>query len=142
MAKKLSTKRVSAKRVSAKTRQQWIEADPTMRDLVDDYERMSKRPPEPQRIGSIVSGLLARRGYGQMAAAEELETTWRELVGAALAAHTQLGKVQRGVLQVATDSSAASQELTFQKTRLVTELARRIPQAKIRDLRIRVTGIR
>lgn len=113
-----------------------------MRDLVDDFERMSRRPREPQAIGSIVSGLLARRGYGQLTAAEELETAWNELVGPALAGQTQIGKVQRGVLQVAVGSSAVLQELTFQKTRLVTELARRFPPAKIRDIRIRVTGIR
>ena len=140
--KQTGAKQPGAKQPTAKTRQKWIDSDPTMRDLVDDFERMAWRPREPQAIGSIVSGLLARRGYGQLTAAEELETAWNELVGPALAGQTQIGKVQRGVLQVAVGSSAVLQELTFQKTRLVTELARRFPQAKIRDIRVRVTGIR
>lgn len=127
---------------STKARQKWTESDPNMRDLLDDYDRMSRHPRDPQRIGAIVSGLLSRRGYGQLAATEELESTWNALVGAALAGQTQVGKVQRGVLLVSAGTSAVLQELTFQKARLVTELARSIPQAKIRDLRIRVAAIR
>lgn len=130
------------KGASNKARQKWTDADPVMRDLMDDYDRKAWRPREPQAIGSIVSGLLARRGYGQMAAADELEAVWTELAGAKLAGQTQLGKVQRGVLAVAASSSAVVQELTFQKARLVAELGRRLPQAKIRDIRIRVAAIR
>ncbi|KYC43897.1 RNA-binding protein [Scytonema hofmannii PCC 7110] len=53
---------------------------------------------------------------------QQLLKCWAEIVGAAVAAHTQPLSVQRDVLRVATSSAAWSQNLTFERKRLLLKL--------------------
>ena len=48
------------------------------------------------------------------------------------------GNVRRSVLEVTVRNSAVLQELTFQKTQLLGELSRLLPDQNIRDLRFRI----
>ena len=112
------------------------EAD--LRDLQFLYQQRRWARPDPAKINNLVADLMARRGYGQVLSASELQEAWQEIVGAAVAAKTRLGKVTRGVLQVFLQSSSLVQELTFKKQKIVADLSRRLPDRKIRDVKFRV----
>jgi predicted nucleic acid-binding Zn ribbon protein len=114
--------------------------------LVDDINRRRSEPGNfargrSKRIGDVVSQLLARRGYAQETTSADVATAWREAVGAAAATYTRIGAIRRGTLEVVVANSAISQELTFRKTQLVAELARRLPEHKIKNLRFRTGNV-
>lgn len=52
---------------------------------------------------------------------------WSEVVGQAVAPHTQLLSIQRDVLWVATSSAAWAQSLTFERSRILTKLNTYVP---------------
>ncbi len=94
----------------------------------------------PKKIGDVMAGLLARKGYARVQAATACETAWKEAAGK-LAAHSRPGNVNRGVLEVVVRNSAALQELTFQKKKLLKRLQEKLPDEKIADIRFRVGTI-
>jgi len=112
--------------------------DEDERILHDDYRRKSIRIPPPKPVRDVLSQLLAKRGYAQIQTAAGCEAAWREAVGVKLSADTRPGNVKRGVLEVLVRNSSALQELAFLKSKIVKNLAKRIPEQKIRDLRFRV----
>ena len=123
-----------------------IEASGEFSRLVDDINRRRTEPGNfargrAKRLGDVVSQLLARRGYAQETASADIAAAWREAVDASMAAQTRLGAVRRGTLDVIVANSAVSQELTFRKTQLVAELARRLPEHKIKNIRFRTGSV-
>jgi predicted nucleic acid-binding Zn ribbon protein len=92
----------------------------------------------PQRLGSIVNQLLARRGYAQVFAADALQSVVEAEVGTSLAASVRVGKVRGGVLQIFAADSVTLQELTFRKRALLKRIQADLPENKINELRFRV----
>ncbi len=107
---------------------------------MNHYSRQSPEGRGPKKIGDIVAGLLARKGYARVQSANATEDAWKEAAGK-LAAHSRPGNVNRGVLEVIVRNSSALQELTFQKKKLLTRLQEQLPDAKITDLRFRVGSL-
>lgn len=52
---------------------------------------------------------------------------WPQLVGPAVAQHSQPHQIQRGVLQVTVSSSAWAQTLTFERLRILKKIHQQIP---------------
>lgn len=92
----------------------------------------------PQRIGSIVNQLLARRGYAQVFAADALQSVVEAEVGHPLASSVRVGKVRGGVLQIFAADSVTLQELTFRKRALLKRIQADLPENKINELRFRI----
>jgi predicted nucleic acid-binding Zn ribbon protein len=89
-------------------------------------------------IGSMIRTLMARNGYGQTQATEDMNQNWQVAVGPTLAAVSRPGAISRGVLQVFVSDSSALQELHMCKKQILEQLKASMPQAGIRDLRGRV----
>jgi hypothetical protein len=109
--------------------------------LQDDYRRKQIRIPPPKTMASVMSQLLAKRGYAQVQTAASCAAAWRDAVGEKLARDTRVGNVSRGVLEVLVRNSSINQELAFLKAKIVKSLALSAPEQKIRNLRIRVGPI-
>jgi predicted nucleic acid-binding Zn ribbon protein len=96
-----------------------------------------ERGPEP--IGEILSRLFAARGWGRRQDRLRLEEAWQAALGAEGAAHTHVGGLRRGVLEVYVDNAVLLQELAhFHKRRLLEQLRARLPGTSITDLRLRI----
>lgn len=102
-------------------------------------QRRSRLNAKP--IGSMIRTLMARSGYGQTQAVEELLTQWRLAVGPSLAESTRPGNISRGVLQVLVADSSSLQELHLCRKQILAALKGAIPQAGITDLRGRVGSL-
>lgn len=96
---------------------------------------------KPQAIGDVLGELISRRGYARVEAGEAFATAWHDAVGAAMQRFTRVGGLKRGTLEVQVANSAMLQELTFQKTALLTKLRAALPQEKIKELRFKVGKI-
>jgi len=105
---------------------------------MEDRRRKSSGP---QAIGDVVAGLLARRGYAQTAAAEEMSEAWSAAAGAVFADVTRAGNVRRGELEVFVKDSAALQELTFIQTELLRKMAAALPDRGVQKIRFRIGAV-
>ena len=84
---------------------------------------------------------MARKGYGQTKTNDELDDTWKAIVGEKWQTKTRIGNVSRGVLEVFVSSAAVNQHLGFQKKKLIAELSKRVPQNKIKDIKFSLGSI-
>ena len=109
-------------------------------DFATRREREGRRAyaRRPKKIADVVAQLLVQRGYGRIEANEQLAEAWAAAAGEPFAAASRPGKLRRGTLEVAVTNSTIMQEFTFHKQRILAELGRTLPDAKIRDLRFRV----
>jgi len=96
----------------------------------------------PQHIGNILSELMARRGYARVQSGEEYAVAWREAAGELIAAHSRVGSLRRGTIEVIVANSTLMQELGFQKPVLIKALAELLPNEGIKNIRFRVGTIR
>ncbi len=92
----------------------------------------------PEALGEILSRLFAARGWGRRQGRLRLESAWQEVAGPETAAHTRVGTLRRGVLEVTVDQAVLLQELAhFHKRRLLEGLRARLPELTFTDLRFR-----
>ncbi len=97
------------------------------------------QPRGPQRVGRVMSRLMARTGYGQEQASEALATAWSKAVPEQLAGHARPGLIRRGVLEVFVTHSAIVQEFNFHKAAVIHSLQTTLPTAGITDIRCRLS---
>ena len=107
-------------------------------DLVKSRQRYARRPKRP---ADILAQLMARKGYAQTETANELESTWNQVVGKQWQSKTKVGMIRAGVLEVLVSSSAANQQLGFQKKKILSELQKRLPKNNLKDLRFSVGNV-
>ena len=99
--------------------------------------KRSRRGPEP--IGSILSELIARRGFARLREQEHLEQVWREAAGKLTANYSRVGSVRQGVLEILVAHSILLQELSsFRKHELLDKVGQLLGTERIRDIRFRL----
>jgi predicted nucleic acid-binding Zn ribbon protein len=92
----------------------------------------------PEGIGNILGRLFVGRGWGRRQERLHLERAWADAAGPIHAAHTRLGGVRRGVLEVVVDNAVLLQELAhYHKRRLLEALRKQLPNTPLSDLRFR-----
>jgi predicted nucleic acid-binding Zn ribbon protein len=96
----------------------------------------------PQPIKEILAELILRRGYAREQSTAAFQSAWQAVAGDFLAGHTRCGQVRRGVLEVFVANSLLMQEITFRKAALLTELVKLLPEAQIKDIKLRVGAVR
>ncbi|MBX7165096.1 MAG: DUF721 domain-containing protein [Pirellulales bacterium] len=101
---------------------------------------MSNRP--PQALGDVLGELFARRGYGRVQAMTAYSQAWTAAVGERFGKATRVLGIRRGTIEVIVANSTLVQELVFQKQRIRDELARRLPDERIVDVRFKVGAVR
>ncbi len=113
-------------------------------DFAAKCEREARRSyaRRPKKIADVIAQLINKRGYGRIQANEDLADVWAAAAGEPLATFSRAGKIRRGTLEITVTNSTIMQEFTFQKQRILAELGRQLPDAKIRDLRFRVGTIK
>jgi predicted nucleic acid-binding Zn ribbon protein len=80
-----------------------------------------------QSLQALMKQLERSPEWQSSAPLRQVLAAWPEVVGAAVAQHSQPLKVQRGVLQVAVSSAAWAQTLTFERIRILQKLHQRVP---------------
>ena len=91
-----------------------------------------------RKIGSLVDQVLARRGYVDGMANEQIRQSLEKELGETLAAECQVGKLNRGTLQIFVGDSVMMQELNFRKRQILRRLQSDLPSSRINDVRFKV----
>ena len=96
--------------------------------------------PGPRPLGSLLTRLMARSGYGSEQATAALERAWQEAAPEPLRGASRAGLVRRGVLEVHVGHSALVQEFGFHKRAVLERLQTLLPAAGIADVRLRLSA--
>ncbi|MBO3463519.1 DciA family protein [Aetokthonos hydrillicola Thurmond2011] len=88
-----------------------------------------------------ILGVLEVQAKWQEQPFQILLTSWAEVVGSVVAAHTQPLSIQHDVLRVATSSAAWAQNLTFERPRLLLKLNEKLDPPLV-DIRFSTAGWR
>jgi predicted nucleic acid-binding Zn ribbon protein len=98
----------------------------------------TRRRGEPQRVGSLVSGVLGDLGLGESARALRVAEGWEQAVGAEVARHCRPGILRDGVLEAVVDSSAWCHQLQLRRPQLLEALRESLGEDAPRDLWLRI----
>ncbi|MGF1457677.1 MAG: DciA family protein [Leptolyngbyaceae cyanobacterium] len=90
-----------------------------------------------QSIQILMSNLESSPQWRGTAQLRQILAAWPQLVGPAVAQHSQPTKIHRHALQVTVSSASWSQNLMFERSRILHKLHQALPttQATVRDLR-------
>jgi predicted nucleic acid-binding Zn ribbon protein len=100
--------------------------------------RRDPPPKGPEPLREILSRLFTARGWGRRQGQLQLEKAWADAAGPDFAAHTRVGALRRGVLEVVVGNAVVLQELAhYHKRRLLDALRRQLPRTPLTDLRFR-----
>lgn len=92
---------------------------------------------DPRPIRDVLTELMNRRGFARIQNRRSRDAAWREVVGPVLAEHSRLGNARRGTLEITVSNPVIAQEMTYQKTEILTRLQELLPEESIRDLRFK-----
>ncbi|MEM0981943.1 MAG: DUF721 domain-containing protein, partial [Cyanobacteria bacterium P01_H01_bin.58] len=90
-----------------------------------------------QSLQALMRQLEQSAQWQASATLRQILARWPQLVGAAVAQHSQPVKTHRKLLEVSVSSSAWAQTLTFERTKILTKLHQQIPASiyEVQDLR-------
>lgn len=91
-----------------------------------------------KKIGDILREYLADKGWPADDPRSPVFLRWTEIAGEELGRHSRPVEIEDGILFVEADHPGWVQMISLQKTRLMKALAAEVPEAKIRDLRVRM----
>lgn len=90
---------------------------------------------DPHGIGDVLAGLTKQAGWDPVLARADLIRQWSEVAGADTAQHTRPVGLDGGALTVQCDSTAWAKQLRIMRSQIVTEIARRFPEAGVDSVR-------
>jgi len=92
----------------------------------------------PELVGEVISRLFTARGWGRLTERQRLEQTWTAICGEAIAPHTRVNGIRRGILEVDVANAMLMHELAgFHKRRLLGLLKQQLPGIPLKDIRFR-----
>ncbi len=101
---------------------------------------MLKRDSRVGTAGEAVQGLLRGLGLWDRARQEQAAVVWEDVVGKAVAAKTEVIRVDRGVLYVKTQGAAWAQELALHEGEIRQRLNDKLGGNVVREIRFSTRG--
>lgn len=101
----------------------------------------TRRDGEMSEVGGAITGYL--KSHGLMKASREclVGVVWSEVVGQWYAQHTQVLRLERGVLSVRCDSPARAQQLQLDSAHIIEALAERVGRGVVKEIRPTSAGL-
>lgn len=94
-------------------------------------------PRGQSHLGELLEGVLANLDLRTRFREQQAVLAWPQMVGRVVAAHSEAEDVRDGVLLVATDTAAWSQELQMRHEELLALVARQVGPGVIRQIHFR-----
>jgi hypothetical protein len=99
----------------------------------------TKTDRSPLHVSLALTELIALRGFARSQGDAQLQSVWDQAVGAEIAAHTLVGELNRGTLQVMVANPALLAELNgFHKTNILQTLKDARPEYKFKQLKFKL----
>jgi predicted nucleic acid-binding Zn ribbon protein len=91
-------------------------------------------------LGEVVSELVQNRILPQQIRFGLIIAAWHQMLPAELYRHCRIVEISNNRIQVRVDSPSYMYEMQLCRAELLKELARRCPQARIKDIKVVVGG--
>ena len=92
----------------------------------------------PENLSDVLGRLFVARGWGRVSERTRLEAAWAEVAGPELIAHTRVGSIKRGTLEIEVRNAVLQQELTqYHKRRILADLRTKLPSVVLADIKFR-----
>lgn len=91
--------------------------------------------------GEVISSLFESIEQENFEQANQFIKSWKAVVGERIAAHSRVIDVNKGSLVVEVDHPGWSQQLLFNKKKILRELSGQFPELAIKTVSIRVSSI-
>ena len=89
-------------------------------------------------IRDIVKSVFTRIESGKTVPREEIESSWKEIVGDAGAKHSRPSDLRKKELIILVDSSGWMQELSLQKRQILKALKRKLGKDTISEIQFKI----
>ena len=106
--------------------------------FINDRQIYARRP---KRARDVINTLMARKGYNQIEANEDLQLAWESVIDPRMMGKTRATKIKAGKLEVVVNSALLNQELTFNKSNLLAKIKDSPIGNRIKDIRFRIGAI-
>jgi predicted nucleic acid-binding Zn ribbon protein len=90
---------------------------------------------EPEKIGGLISGYLAKLGYGERLNKQAAILQWPEIAGPKIATETMALRIDGDTLVVKVHKAAWRQQLSFLKSEMLAKLDSELGEGCIKDIR-------
>ncbi len=98
----------------------------------------NKKPSSFSFLGDVLKEQLAKMSGHSVAPMISLKNSWSGIVGATIAAQSEVLYIKNKVLHVSVKSSAWHQELTFMKLQIKSKVRDLLKDESVEDVRFRV----
>jgi len=88
-------------------------------------------------LKDAIQGLIEEAGWREAVASHAAVVLWPDIVGSAVAKHSEAVEVQNGILIVKTKNSTWRSEIAFQKDEIRMRLNDRLENFEIKDIRLK-----
>lgn len=88
-------------------------------------------------VAELAPKIVAQCGLANRVKLEDILAAWEEIVGAFLCKLSRPDAIERGILTVRLMQPTAHHALSLEKTKILARLQAKLPDAKIRDIRLR-----
>ena len=89
-----------------------------------------------KRAGDLIGKFFANISGDDLKTYGELFSSWKQLAGTDIAAHSRILELQKGLLYIGVDHPGWMQMIGFKKQQILGSLKNRYPSLAIRDLRL------
>lgn len=93
-----------------------------------------------RKASDVVTALFSGLEQESLSRSNNLVRGWKETVGPKLAAHSKVIDLDKGNLVIEVDHPGWSQQLLFEKKRIIDTLSRNFPDLQFRNIVIRVVS--
>lgn len=88
----------------------------------------------PEKIDSILDGILQERGYRSIVKEYDVISQWKIIVGDKVASVTQCDRIENGILYVRVMSSSWRQEIVYLKKVILKKIVDNTDCRSIKDI--------
>ena len=125
---------------------------PDINDKFADFSKRSEKQHrrfyamKPKPMQSVMTNLLAKRGYAATESSDHLRNAWNEAAGELLSQFSRPTGLRRGVLEVLVANSTMMQEVNFHRAQLLADVQKAIEKegtsgARITALKLKIGRI-
>lgn len=91
---------------------------------------------DPQSLGQLASGLVARRGWGENMKDARILGAWTEVVGAEIAEHATPVRIEDKTLMITASSTAWATQLRYMQRQILGKIAAAVGPGVVTKVRI------
>lgn len=94
------------------------------------------KPDRMTRVGDVVQQLMDNQLSPRQQVSSVIDQLWHQLLPAELVRHSRIVGVSSGQLKIQVDSASYMYELQLCSSRLLDELRRLCPQARVKEIKL------